>query len=286
MIINKIKKNREAFKQGITDYLPHPKDMGTFSKIFPGRLRGDVTAITGGMGSAKSSLVRHLVFRTIEWAIKEGKDYKVLWFGLEESREQFEYSLLSWLVYRNSSGLIRYNIEHFEGLGKSIKDEDLPYIELAEKDFETFMERIIFHDLVLNSFGIYKEVRDYARKHGTFYNEGKALTDQDIANKEKWDTYKAKNPDEFVEVVVDHIGLLVPQKDERDVPEAMTNLMKSLRIYAAKMFRYSIVLVHQQALEMEDLDHVKEKYVYASIQGLGKLVAQLKFSESGEVHRG
>ena len=268
-IIDRIKKAKVSLQAGDLPYIPHPPELGGFTKVFPGRLKGDVTCVTGSTGSAKTSLTKYLIFKAIEWAIKNNKNYHVIWFGLEESKEQFEFTLLSWLLYKESRGKTRYNIEHFEGLGKTVNDADLPYIELMEDTFDKFMSYVSFHDLTLNSFGIYKEVRDFARSRGTFYYKNTPLTLEDLQAQRKWDRYQATDEKEYIEVVVDHISLLTVQKDEKDTREAMTNLLKHLRIHAAKMFKYSVVIVQQQALEMENLDHIKEKYVYASVQGLG-----------------
>ena len=266
-LFNKIKENLTNFLQGKESYIPHPKELGEFSKWFPGRMKGDITCVTGGTSSAKTSFIKFLIFKAIEWAIKNNKNYHVLWFGLEESEDQFDYSLLSFLIYQKSGKNVRYNIEHFEGLGKSIKQEHMKSIEDIMPMFEKYKSYVTFYETVANSHGIYKTIRDFARKRGKFFFEGKPLSDTDEGK--QWDKYVPNDPEEFVEVIIDHLGELHVQQDEKDLSDAMTNLVKKLRMYVAKVFKYSIIPAHQQMLEMENLDHIRENQVYASLQGLG-----------------
>lgn len=271
MIVEKIKENVENFKLGLQSYIPHPKELGAFTEWFPGRMKGDLTCITGGTSSAKTSLAKFLVFKAIEWAIKNKKNYKVLWFGLEESEEQFDYSLMSFLIYEKSQKKVRYNIEHFEGLGKIVQDQHLASIsELEKNEFAKYKSHVTFIENVSNSYGIYKGIRKLARERGTFKFKGQILDASQLDDKDQqWDNYISNDPNELVEIVVDHLGELHVQKDEHDLRDAMTNLVKKLRFYVAKSFKYSVLVIHQQMLEMENLEHVKENFVYASLQGLG-----------------
>lgn len=265
----KIRKNRVDFLAGVQNYIPHPKELGKFTEYFPGRMKGDITCITGGTSSAKTSLCKFLVFKAIEWAIENKKNYKVKWFGLEESTEQFEYSLLSHLIYKESKGRVRYNIENFEGIGKSVLDEHIEKIESMQEVFDQYMSYIEFDELTANSYGIYKETRDLAISRGKFSYKGNLLNKEQIIAGERWDKYSPDDPNELIEVVIDHLSELHVQENEKSLNDAMTNLMKNLRLRVAKGFNYSVIPIQQQMLEMENLDHVKENFVYASLQGLG-----------------
>lgn len=268
-IVKKIEQNLESYNKGDQHYIPHPKELGEFSKWFPGRMRSDITAITAGTSASKTTLTKFLVFKAIEWAIENNKSYHCCWFGLEELEDSFNYSLLSFLIYQKSNKQVRYTIEHFEGIGKSIDLKHLQSIKDIEPLYEKYRSYITFYETVANSYGIYKTIRDFARKRGEFFFEEKKLTQEQLDTGVQWDKYIPTNKEEFVEIVVDHLGELHIQKDEKDLRDAMINLVKKLRMYVAKVFKYSIVVVHQQMLEMENLEHVKENFVLASIQGLG-----------------
>ena len=226
-------------ENGTEDYLPMPDGLGEISKSwFRGRIRGQLTCITGGTSSGKTSLYKYIIFETIRWAIKRKKNYKVLLFLLEESVEEFEYSLLSYLLFRAKKR--RYNIEHFLGIGKSVKKEHLE--ELKELS-ETY--------------------------NGKFLFRGKELTQEQLDAGEKWTSYEANDKDSHVEVVVDHISEIVKQSGQATEADAMADCVREMRTLAAKKLRYYVFIIQQQMLQMESLEHIKESMMYASIQGLG-----------------
>lgn len=266
----KIKTNANKFIQGNEwNYVPFP-NIAPFNEWYPGFMRGEYVCITGGTSSSKTQFTKNIfMFTAIEWAIKNNIDYKVIWFGLEESVEEARYSLYSWLLYKASGGSIRYNIEDFECVGKSVNPEHFEILEKVDALFEKFWSYVHFFDMVDNSYGIYIETKRIAVKRGTFYNLKKALTAEEVLGGEKWTDYKPHNPLEYVAVVVDHIGLMEPQKDEKDLAAAMKKCSKNMRFYITKKFNYIGVVVQQQMLEMENLEHIRESQVYASLQGLG-----------------
>ena len=272
MLSEKIIKNAEKFQKGDDwNYLPFP-DIKPFSEWFPGVRRGEYLCITAGTSASKSQWTRYVfMFNAIQWAIKNNIDYKLIWFGLEESIDEAKYALYSWILYKISGGKIRYNIEDFEGVGKSVNldPENAILYKKADDVFEKFWSHIHYFDMVDNSYGIYIETKRIAVQRGTFFNKGVKLTSEQVLEGEKWTDYKPKNPNEFVTVVVDHIGLMEPQKDEKDLQTAMKKCSKNIRFYITKKFNYIGVVVQQQMLEMENLEHIRESQVYASLQGLG-----------------
>lgn len=270
-LVSTIRKSAEDLETGNFDYLPMPNGLGAFSKDwFQGRLKGQVTCITGGTSSAKTSLCKYIIFETILWAIKNKKKYKCLYFALEESVEEFEFSLLSYLVYKKSKGEKRYNIEHFLGIGKSVSKSDMKELDDIKDLYLKFRSYITVEDHIYNTFGIWKAIRDYARKNGKFLDKtGKPLTQEQLESKVSWSSYIADDPFANVEVVVDHLSELQPQTDQKDIAEAMGACVRDLRTLVAKKLKYHCFAIQQQMLEMENLEHIKEAQVYASIQGLG-----------------
>lgn len=255
-------------ENGTEDYLPMPDGLGEISKSwFRGRIRGQLTCITGGTSSGKTSLYKYIIFETIRWAIKRKKNYKVLLFLLEESVEEFEYSLLSYLLFRAKKR--RYNIEHFLGIGKSVKKEHLEELKELSKTFELFRSYFIIEDGIYNTFGIWKSIRAYARNNGKFLFRGKELTQEQLDAGEKWTSYVPNDPNSHVEVVVDHISEIVKQSGQATEADAMADCVRDMRTLAAKKLRYYVFIIQQQMLQMESLEHIKESMMYASIQGLG-----------------
>lgn len=266
-LTKKIQKNHEDFVAGKINYLPF-KPLGKFTTWFPGLMREELTCFTGTPASSKTSLVKKLVIHDgIEWAVNNNKNLHILYMGMEESKSQFLYSLLSYQGYVLDG--LQYNIKDFEGIGRTIDIKDIPKIERAEKRVEKMLPYISYHTSVYNSFGIWKTVRDFASKRGKFYMNGH-LVQGAISGDNSWDSYVPDDPDEFIVVVVDHLLLLSPQKDEKDQSEAIWNTVEYLRRFAANKFRYAVVPIQHQNADSENQESRKDQTILPTENGLAR----------------
>lgn len=278
-LTQKILKNHEDFVQGKINYLPFKK-LGKFTDYFPGFMRGEVTGLTGTPASSKTSLLKHwVVHQGIEWAIKEKKNYHVIYIGLEESAQQFQYSMLSYQGYVKHG--LQYNIKDFESIGRTIDKKDIPLLEDTEKRVEKMLPYISYHTNVYNSYGIWKIVRDFAQKRGTFYLKDVPVTSFDKDS--SWDHYVPNDPDEFVVVVIDHLLLIRHQQNEKDQAEAIWNTVEFQRSYSVNKLNYSVVCIHHQNADSENQDSRKEGSILPTENGLAvnKQVARSYFNLLG-----
>ena len=261
-----IKKKHSEFLEGKFSYIPLHSDFGQFAQWYPGTMRGEFVGITGGTSSAKSQVTRAIyLYGAIEWAIKNKINLKVIWFGFEESVEEAKYYLLSWLLFKANK--IRYNIEHFEGIGKTLMPHDIKHVESIQPIFDKFWSYIEFYDHIYTNTEIHDTVLSIAEGRGTFYKGEEVLTG--VNHNTKYDSYKASDEDEFVIVVGDHFGILEQDEGENSERQSMTRLSKIFRQHFCKRLHYICVGVIQQMAGMEDLEHVKAEQVYASLQGFG-----------------
>lgn len=284
-LTSRINKNRQDFEAGIINYLPL-KPMGKLTNWFPGVMREDVTCITGPPASSKTSLVKKwFVHDAIPWSIKKNKNFHVLYFGLEESKRQFLYSLLSYILFEEYG--LQYNIKDFEGVGRTVRVEDIPVIELAEKKVETLLPYITYYDHVYNSYGIWVETRKFAESRGQFFLKGQRVSGQNFSMDNSWDDYKANDEEEFILVIVDHLLQLTPQKGEdNDLAKAMWNTVENLRKYAAKKFHYSIVVLQHQNSDLENQESRRMGSVLPTAAGLAvnKMLERLYLNLIGIVN--
>lgn len=266
-LLSRIKKNHEDWKEGKINYLPFPV-LGEFTKWFPGLMRGDVTALTGTASSGKTSLLKWLiVYNAVKWAIKHKKNLKIIFFGLEESRILFEYSLLSMCMW-DMFGL-RYNVRSFECIGEQVNPEHFDKIEQAQRRVNTILTYVDYYDNLYNAYGIYLTVRNYAWEHGQFFLGATRLTNPTMIKSEGWDRYEPSDPEEFVIPIIDNLNVIHPEgKDTEHIAIAKT--VEYMRAYSAKHFRHSPVIVHHQDNTSEDSDNRKRKEVLCTLQGLAK----------------
>lgn len=265
-IAERIKYNRDNYIAGRLNYIPLHEDFGIFAEWYPGTMRGEYVGITGGTSSAKSQITRRIyLFGAIEWAIKSKVNLKVIWNGLEESVEEARYFLLSWLLFKTNK--IRYNIEHFESVGKTVFQHDLKAIEDIQPIFEKFWSHIDFYDSTYTTVAIHDTVLKVAESRGTFYNKGEKVTN--VTSASVYDKYVPSDPNEFVIVVTDHYGILEQMEGETSERQSMVRMSKINRQHFCKRLNYIAVGVVQQMAQMEDLAHIQAQQVYASLQGFG-----------------
>lgn len=262
-MIDQIQRNIDDKRAGIVKAIPCSLDR--FSSVWSGIIKGDYVCFTGSTSSGKTTLAKKLaLFDSIEYAIATGLDLKILYFGLEESEEQLHYTILSYLLKKNFG--IRLNIIDFLCIKREVSSEHLGYIKQVQDELNLYISYIIYYD-VHNPFGIYKTIREFAFNRGKFVDaDGNVLSSIDG---EQWSYYVPDNPNEFIITMIDHVGLLLPEtKHQNKLDLAMQDLSFYLRAYVTKKFSYTVVAIHQQMAETEDLDHIKNRRWMPTLQGL------------------
>lgn len=275
---SKIEKRREEFLSGRLNSIPFR--IHRLNRFIPGIIRGSVDCVTANTNIGKTTLTKKLyVFDAIRFALQNDINLKILYFGLEESLIEFQWSLYSYVAYGLSNGMIRYDMMDFEHYytpldGDNPEDFTIPAEDIqkikdlrVDEEVQKWMNYVQYYENVYNSYGIYKEVRTVAGQRGTFYKDGRPVPPDLLEN--GWDEYRPDDSDEFVVVITDHVGELHEQKDEGSLREAIRKLVNFGRHYITKKFNYTFISVHQQFAEQEDLDHFKSRYMKPTMQGLG-----------------
>lgn len=261
-LTEEIQQNRENFLLGNWNYVPI-NPLGKFSEWFPGTMRGDVSCLTGIASASKSALMRELVEHSaIPWAINSKKNLHIIKFGLEESKRQYEFALLSYRLFIKHK--IEYNIKDFLAVGRTVKEEDLPKIKECEKDVERMMKYITYEDSTYNSFGIWKKVRTLAQSRGKFFKDKKEVTNLDGG----WDHYQPNDPNEFVIVVVDNLSYIDKQENEKDKHAGIWNTVENLRRFAAIKLNYIVWFVQHQDSSSDNQEARKDKTILPTMGGL------------------
>jgi len=263
-MLDKIKHNRELFLAGKLRCIPF-RNAPRLTSYFPGIIKGMLDCISSNSSVGKTTIAKQLyVINAIDFAIENNLDLKILYFALEESEEQFDYTLYSALAYRLAA--VRLNIREFESFTEAIDEEYLTILEQHRVDdmFEQYKAYINVDDRTYKSFGIYDTIREFAFSRGDIFMNGKPATDV-----KHWNAYVPHNPEEFIITVVDHVGELMPDDKEVTLDSAIENMTRYLRSYVTKRFNYNCLVIHQQMAAKEDIEHKKENYTRVSLQGLG-----------------
>ena len=229
---------------------PLPFDRG--AEFFPGIERATYDIITANSGIGKSKLARFLyVMNAISW-VKNNPDsdirLKIFYFSLEETREKFMMSMMSYYLWVNFR--LRISVKQLRSVGKNgyfLPDDVLEKIEQAKEYFSDFEQYVTIIDNVSNPTGIFKYMKTYHEENG-IWTTREFLQDGNL--KTVKDQYTPNDPNEYVMCITDHISLL-------DTESGM-NLYDTIGRFSA---RYGVelrnkygtifVVVQQQAAEKE-----------------------------------
>lgn len=265
-IRNNLINRRERILSGKINCIPWK--MPRFEKSCPGIERGKYYLITGQTKSAKTQLTDHMfLFNSIKQVIDDNLNIKlkIFYFTLELSKEEKMLSCFSNILYEKEG--IRISPEDLNSVrsGQPISEEILELLNKYEQYFNKIEEIVEFIDDVRNPTGIYNIVRDYALANGTIH---KRTIDINGQLTEVEDYYESNNPEEYVMIIIDHVSLISPEKRQGvmlSLHESMSLLSSDYLIKLRNRFGYIPVVVQQQSLIGENLEHKKGNALKPSI---------------------
>ena len=286
-ILEKIVQNKRNHEDGYYNCIPFI-GMSRLEEYLPGIEQSTYYLLAAATGVGKSKLARYLFIHNPIMFLEENPDsgieLDILYFSLEESREKVILAEISKYLY-TKYGLV-LSTKQLSSVGRynSISAEDLEKVKEAEEYVENFLSKVEIFDNVRNATGIYKTVRDFALKVGTYYDKNDTpLTPEEVelvrtGNTEsgtykKISYYKKHNPKHYVIVLIDHISLLQPESGET-LWQTMGKMSSNYCLHMRDKFGFIPVVIQQLAADKERVetnfqgDTIKEK-LEPSLDGLG-----------------
>lgn len=266
----KIREVREKGKKGILSFYPY--NLKGYSKHVSGMII-EPSIITANSSGGKSSKMKFLyLLKGVELAIEKGYNYVNLLFALEDDLLIIRHTVLCYLYFQKYQEIIDIKLLVGAKFSKNgdiiyLSDDQQKKIDSLESLVEKFMSYIIVFDDIYTVSEIHKKVLEFAFDNGEFYNKGVILTKHQLLNGGKYDTYK-KTTCEFVNVIVDHVGLLNEDDGEKNLYDSIGNLSKVGKQVFVKKLQFHWLMVQQQSEETNDLEHIKANYFQPTIQGL------------------
>ena len=157
-----------------------------------------------------------------------------------------------------------------------LSEEILIIIQKYQPYFEKIEEVVEFIDNIRNPYGIYDFVRKYALANGTIHYRdieifNKKINEKEIVKVE--DYYEANDPEEYVIIMIDHIGLISPEKNyDTGLPmtlhESIGKLSSDYLLKLRNRFNYIPVVIQQQAAAQESVENKKYNKLKPSLDGL------------------
>ena len=272
-IVNK----RERILSGKVNCIPW--QLPRFEESSPGIEQGKYYQITAQSKAGKTQLADALfVFNTVKQIIDDNLDIrlKIFYFSLELSKEEKMLSCFANILYIKEG--LRFAPTDLKSTHakKVLSSEVLEIISKYQKYFDKIEEIVEFIDDIRHSTGIYDLVRKYALANGTVYYRDIVIKGE-ITKVE--DRYEPNDPEEYVMIIIDHIGLIQPQKlngTQLSLHESISLLSSDYLIKLRNRFNYIPVVVIQQAIAGENIEHKKAGALRPSVANLGdnKLIAR------------
>lgn len=279
-----IRDSKEVRDEGRFNSIPF--GIEALDRHVPGIMKGLQYIITANSGVGKTQLTKDLFVNRPYEFIKAnpqlGLKLRILYFALEESKEEFMLTLISNRLKKNWG--INVGVMELRSIGSfHLSSDILAKVEECEEYFAELEQSIDIIDSVSNPYGIYNYVRSYATKNGTHhyrkevYHKKQPSGEIVQSEEEVYDYYEPDNPNEFVIVVTDHISLLQPEKTD-----STNTLHGAMGTYSAeycrknmtKHWKYCVANIQQQAADKEKQTYTNtgqsiESKLEPSLDGLG-----------------
>lgn len=265
-LIETIKFNRDKRLNGEIITIPWP--FNKLNNVIAGIQKERYYLVSGGPKSGKTQIADSLfTYNVIDWYLaNKGKTNikpKIFYFTLELTSEYKQLMLISRKLFKDYKKII--NPEKLMSSYKDfIIDEETTY--QIENIYNTYVTEVLkfteFIEDAKTPKSIYKIIMNYIENSGKIYK--KLITTKTGEEIEIFDRYEPMDENEFVFVIVDHIGLITPEKGET-LYQAIADL-SSMLSRLRNHYKIIPVIVQQQALEIE-----RQQFTYKGESIIDKL---------------
>ena len=256
-VIKQLEDNKLRREKG--DLIAIPWNLPRLSNVLPGIEQGRYYLISASPKAGKSQLCDFMfVFQPIDW-LYENKDtnisLKIFYFTLEMSKQSKIMAAICHRLYT------KYNVvispQKLNSVFKEyVLEQDVLNIVKSEEFtnwLNNFNSILTYYDHERNPYGIYKVLRAYAEHPDNGSYTYKTInwqnTDGTFTQKKVRDRYVPVRPNEYVLVVIDHIGLLQPEKEHLNLHAAINQFSNQYCLEMRDRWRYSPVIVQQQTAD-------------------------------------
>lgn len=247
-LIDKVIERIEDNKIKEVNCIPFESVLPRFSNYIPGIQKATYYGITGNPASGKTQFTdNYFLYHALEYGIRHNIDVEIIYFSFELSKERKMLKGISKRLFD------RFGIKASSNLIDSVKspvsDEILEKVLTTQDYFKGLEKKITFYDEPLTPSQIYKIMEDNARQNGEFIYEIKDVIGQsgERSRMKLLKEYKPKDPNKYTIFITDHISLIIPEKGQT-LHQTLSSY-SSNNVYCRNKFGFTIVNVHQQALE-------------------------------------
>lgn len=269
-VLENLKKRRNNAVSGGINCIPFPSS--TLRKYLPGVEQEQFVVITASTKVGKSMFSSFMyIYNVLEYCFTHQFQCSchIIYFPLEESVSRITERYMSHLLWQLDG--IRISPAELRST-----DAECPVPEQALRLLETkpYKDRLAFFEKCVefdtenfNPTGIRNKCVEYARSVGTIKSHKVKANNDASVEVEVFDEYVQDDPNHFKIMYLDHLSLIDNEKGMTK-KQSMDKLTEYCVKYLRNRYRYTCVLVQQQAFEQEGLEAIKQKNIMPTLAGL------------------
>lgn len=265
---NRIEENR--FKQ--YNCIPFTEKFPKLSEYLPGPQQGRYYIVSGASGAGKSQVTDHMfLFTPFDFTKESETDIKVktFYFSLELDGETKMHQWIARQLYKKYG--IRASVDILQSVGKNRCSDNISMcVKETMEYFNNLEGDLIFYEGNYTAQSIIDIIESYAGSNGILKDKETIVTNslgtQEV--KVEFESYKPKDPNEYVIIIVDHASLLAVE--EKSTTKLAIEKLSKYFIKAKNRYKYIPVLIQQQSAEKENVDHFKASKLEPSKDGLAE----------------
>jgi replicative DNA helicase len=236
----------ERGKQGLNEGLP--MGFNRLTKVICNVQRGRYDLWGGGTGTGKSSAVLDAyVINPIEYLLANPDNplkIKIKYYNLEMATMPLMAKLMARRVFEQSNGKYLLSVNKIFGRGNyRMSTEEDKYLAEAQDYFDKLSDYVEFVDGSISPLFVYKDLMNLAKKVGRI----------DKREDGYW-RYTPNDPNLIVVVVIDHVGLITPNKDHAGNKKKAIDDLSEILIKFRNRCGFSPVVVSQFNRSIEGMD--------------------------------
>ena len=272
-VLTNLEERRQKVLNGNINCIPSP--FKTFRNDFPGIEQGKMYLVSGASKGGKSQLTNYLFLYTpVLYAYHHPDQIRiqVFYFPLEETPEKITLRFMSYLLYTLSGKKIRVSPMQLQSVNKDyVVDKQVLDIlnSLEYRSILDFFEDHVHFITERNPTGCWKTIKRYAEEAGTIHRKTVVIENKETGvkqEKEVFDFYEPKDPDEYVVIIYDHISLTELERG-MNLKQCIDKLSEYMMVFR-NHYNYTPVIVQQQNIETLGLEAFKANKIRPTLAGL------------------
>lgn len=255
-VLTELSSNKTRRESG--DVIAIPWSLPRLSSVLPGIEQGRYNLISASPKAGKSQLTDFLyVYQPIEWIINHPETnitLKIFYFSLEVSRSTKIKAAICYKLFKDYNIVISPQ-KLASIFGSYILDDKIASI-INSTEFKAWFARfegiVTYWDTIRSPNAIFHTVKSYAEHESSGRYTMKTISwqnpDGTYTPREVKDRYIPIRPNEYVIVIVDHIGLL-QTKPEETLHQAIIKYSSEYCLEMRDRWKYIPVIVQQQSAD-------------------------------------